>query len=270
MLSKIEIIDQIRAEHRKRVFLIKQRVRIGNSLGAFVRTQLGWSLDLPEKEREAIKKRADKILKDRGEGTEFEWLIAANDAACAKFDEAENDIEKTLKKLVRQLPVWRSWAQHVIGLSELGVATIVGEAGDLSNYPKKGHLYKRMGVGFVNGARQGGLPSTASAAEWIEHGYNRQRRSRLYAYVGVPFIKCVEQENRKASPYRLMYDKRKIYEVTQVEARGMTVSPAAKIPKAEADRYVSEKCIHFRAQRYMEQRLLRDLWKAWKRADGTG
>jgi len=276
MLSKTDIIAQIRAEHRKRVFLIKQRVRIGNALGAFIRTQLGWSLDLPEKEREARKKQAQKIIDSKGEGTDFAWIIAANDAACAKYDEAEADIEKTLKKLVRQLPVWRSWAKQIIGLSELGVATIVGEAGDLSDYPKKGHLYQRMCVGFVDGKRQGGLSSDAPAAEWIEHGYNRERRSRLYAYVGVPFIKCVAHEAtdthaaRDASPYRIEYDRRKAYEIEKAEAAGLIVAPAAKIPKGQTDKYVSEICIHRRAQRYMEQRLLKHLWQAWKRADGTG
>jgi hypothetical protein len=276
MLSKAELVHQIRAEHRKRVFLIKQRIRIGNALGAFIRVQLGWNLNLPEKERETIRKQAQKIVETKGVGTDFAWIIAANDAACSKYDEAEADIEKALKKLVRQLPVWETWAKHVIGLSELGVATIVGEAGDLSDYPKKGHLYKRMGVALVDGIRQGGLSKDASAADWIEHGYNRERRARLYGFIGVPLIKCTareatdKQDARDASPYREAYDKRKAYEVAKVEAAGMSVVPAAKNTKAEADRYVSEMCIHRRSQRYMEQRLLKHILQAWKRADEMG
>lgn len=276
MPTKIDLVDAIVVEHRKRVFLIKQRVRIGNALGAFIRTQLGWSLNIPEKEREAIRKQAEKIVDAKGVGTDFEWIITANNQACESFDKSETDIEKTLKKLVHGLPVWQTWAKNVIGLSELGVATIVGEAGDLSNYPKKGHLYKRMGVALVDDIRQGGLPRDAPAAAWIEHGYNRERRARLYGFIGVPLIKCTAQpatdtrKARDASPYREAYDKRKLYEIAKVEAAGMTVKPASEIPKAEADRYVSEMCIHRRSQRYMEQRLLKHLWQAWKRADEMG
>lgn len=256
MLTKFEIVDRIRYEHRKRCFLIKQRVRIGNALGAFVRTQLGWSLSLPEADRDRIKKQAETIIAKRGKDTEFEWIIAANDAACAHFDQAEESIKKALVKLVRQLPVW-AWAKGVVGLGELGVSVIVGEAGDLSDYPKKGHLYKRMGVGMVGDIRQGGLPAGAPAAAWIEHGYNRERRARLYGFIGTALL--------KQGPYREAYLKRKAYEVAKVAPR--EVVPAAKIPKARAAEFVSEMCIHRRAQRYMEQRLLKHILQAWKRCD---
>lgn len=275
MLTKIDLVAMIKYAHRERMFLIKLRTRNGNALGAFIRTQLGWSLDLPEKERDRIAKDASKIVSEKGVGTEFEWIIAANNDACSKYDAAEAEIELKLKKLVRELPVWKSWAKNVIGFGELGLATIVGEAGDLSNYPKKGHLYKRMGVGLVDDIRQGGLPAGAPAADWIEHGYNRERRARLYGYVGVPFVKCTAQpatdkrKARDASPYRVAYDERKAYEINKATAAGLLVKPAAEIPKASADKYVSEMCIHRRSQRYMEQRLLKHLLQAWKRAEGT-
>lgn len=270
---KADVIDDIRAEHRKRLFLIKQRTRNTNALGAYIRRDLGWSADLPEKERETIRKKAEQIIKTNGAGTTFEEIIAAHNSACATFDKVEADIEKTLKKLVRELPVWKSWGKNTLGISELGIATIVGEAGDLSNYPKKGHLFQRMGVGFVDGERQGNLPATAPASEWIRHAYNRQRRSRLYAYVGVPIIKCTEREEtdtssaRPASPYREAYDQRRTYEIAKAEAAGFKVAASKDIPAGESENYVSDMCIHRRAQRYMEQRLLKHLLQAWKRAE---
>ena len=273
MLNKADLVEQIRAAHRKRVFLIKQRVRVGNALGAFIRTALGWSPNLPEKDRDKIKADAEAIVKKRGEGTEFAWIIAANDAACIKFDEAEAEIEKDLKKLVRQLPVWNSWGKHTRGISEMTIATIVGEAGDLSNYPKKGHLYQRMCIGFVDGDRQGKVASGGDSEEWIRHAYNPERRSRLFGYVGAPIIRMTERVDEKtgklieASPYRIAYDQRKAYEVEKVEAAGKKVVPAAKIPKADKENYVSEKHIHLAAQRWMEQRILKHLLQAWKRAD---
>lgn len=272
MPNKAELVEQIRAAHRKRVFLIKQRIRVGNALGAFIRTALGWSLNLPIKDRDRIKAEVDAIIKKRGEGTEFAWIIAANDKACEEFDKAETTIVKKLEKLVEQLPVWQSWGQHTRGISKMVIATIVGEAGDLSNYPKKGHLYQRMCVGFVDGDRQGKVATGAAAEEWTRHGYNPERRARLFGYVGAPIIQMTERTSStgkliEASPYRLDYDRRKAYEIAKAEAAGKKVVPAAKIPKVDKDNYVSEKHIHLATQRWMEQRILKHLLQAWKRAD---
>lgn len=51
----------------------------------------------------------------------------------------------------------------------------------------------------------------------------------------------------------------------------MTVIEAAKIPKARTDEFMSLGHIDRRAQRYMEKRLLRDLWRAWRNGEtGNG
>lgn len=96
-----------------------------------------------------------------------------------------------------------------------------------------------MGVALVDGIRQGGLSKTASKDDWIDHGYNRQRRSRMWN-IGDALIK-----SNRDGRYRTIYLARKEYEITR--------DPEMQPIKA-----------HRRAQRYMEKRLLRDLWRAWR------
>jgi hypothetical protein len=66
------------------------------------------------------------------------------------------------------------------------------------------------------------------------------------------------------SAYRAVYDERKVYERQKAQAEGLKVAPSAKIPKEKHAEYRSEGHSHLRAKRYMEKRLLRDLWRAWR------
>jgi hypothetical protein len=69
---------------------------------------------------------------------------------------------------------------------------------------------------------------------------------------------------KKRSTYRDLYDERKIYEQEKARAAGLTIAPAAKIPAKRKHEFISEGVIHLRSKRYMEKRLLRDLWVAWR------
>lgn len=253
------ILVEIRSLHRQRCYLIKQRIRSSNALGAFVRLQFGWNPDLSKTESDAIKAKTKALIKAGGKGTEFENIIAATTAAARPFDELEDQTVKRMEKLAKTLPVWKAWGEGVVGFGPAGLATIIGEAGDLSNYPSKAHLWKRMGLGIVGDIRQGGLSKGAPDSLWIEHGYNRERRSRHYAYIGEPLLKKPNGE------YYGVYQKRKLYEQEKAKAAGLTILPAADIPAKNKDEYVSEKIIHLRAFRYMEQRFLKHLWQAWNR-----
>ena len=105
------------------------------------------------------------------------------------------------------------------------------------------------------------MPKSASKDDWIAHGYSRVRRSRMFV-IGDALIKANGE-------YRAVYLARKEYERQRAEAAGLTVAPALKIPKARANEFISDGIIHRRAQRYMEKRLLRDLWQAWNRGKAT-
>lgn len=281
-----QTIGAIRYFHRQRVFAMEQRKRSDLALGSFLRTVMGWSLALPTDERNAIRDRAnaimeiaEKVAKEETKPEEkrkpvpgaddpdvLEWadVIGASLKARAPFDAVEKKAEKEMRRLAMSLPVWERFGAGIRGFGELSLAIIVAEAGDLALYPKKGHLWKRMGVAQIDGVRQGSLPKTAPKEAWIAHGYNRQRRSRMFT-IGDTLVKA-------QGPYREVYLARKAYEIAKAQEAGLTVAPSAKIPAKRAIEFISDGHIHRKAQRYMEQRLLRDLWQAWRdegEASGT-
>lgn len=262
-----ETLYALKHHHRRRNFAMEQRKRADLALGAYLRMHFGWHAGLPAGERSAITRRASALIKDgermakTGEvpdDPEFDLLedmIAAALQARAPFAAVEKSAEKEMARLAKSLPVWTDFAEGVRGLGAISLAVILAETGDLSDYPKKGHVWKRLGLAVINGVRQGGLRKTASAEEWIVHGYNRQRRSRIFV-IGDVLIK-------QGDLYRQVYLDRKEYERRAAEALGLIVAPAAKIPAKDRALYVSDGHIHRRAQRYMEKRLIRDLWQAW-------
>jgi hypothetical protein len=264
-------VAEIRAHHRTRRFAMEQRKRADLSLGAFLRTALGWRKDLPDAERKKIADQAkalvglgEKAIKgklveiDEPAYRDWQSVIAAALMARAPFDAIEKDATKTMEKLAKTLPVWEAWGSEVRGFGPVSLAVIVAEAGDLANYPKKGHLWKRLGLGLVDGVRQGGLGKGASKEDWIAHGYNATRRSQIYV-IGDVMVKVGDH-------YRKLYLARKEYERIRAQIAGLAVVPAARIPKGKAAEYMSDGHVHKRAQRYMEKILLRDLWVAWRRA----
>lgn len=309
-------VRNIRSHHRRRRFAMEQRKAMDNALGAFLRTQLGWSRDLPKAESDTIKKRVQELIaigealvkRDRDlralgqalrdaeddktrrriearlqkrtkkpvEGIDdpdfFEWeqVIEAAVTSRQPWDDIEKEASRAMEHLVQDLPVW-PWAAEIRGFGALGLAQVVAETGLVScdpqgpssegNYPNPGKLWKRMGLAVMDGKRQGGLSKSAPAAAWIEHAYNRSRRSVMWN-IGQTLIKL-----NGDGPYKQLYDERKVIERGLAEADGLTVAPAAKIPKGEKDKYRSDGHIANRAQRYMEKRLLRDLWQAWREAE---
>lgn len=233
------ILDTLRGLHRNRCFAMERRKSTDLALGAYLRMQLGWSRNLPEKERKKIAVSAARLAKSPTD--EFSDIVAASRATSKMYHEIENTCLKQMKKLAERLPVWGAFGKQIRGFGAGSLAVIIAEAGDLFNYPKKGHLWKRMGLAVIDGVRQGGLKKGASADAWIEHGYNASRRSRVWN-IGDSLIK-----GNRGGKYRTLYLKHKAIE--RERAPDMTKLHA-----------------HRRAQRYMEKRLLQDLWQAWKRA----
>ncbi len=238
-----DIINDIRIHHRERCYAMTQRMRSELALLSFIRTQIGWSRDLDEDERKKIATRAKAIVAGKdtsAEALRWKGLIEASKLAKAPFDKVESDAVKAMKALAKELPAWDAFGKDICGFGEASLATIVGEAGDLAKYSNPAKLWKRMGLAVMDGVRQGGLKKSASAEEWIAHGYSRQRRSRMWL-VGDAMIK-----RNGEGKYRKLYLERKAYEV----ARAPDMTPMQA---------------HRRAQRVMEKRLLKELWQAWRR-----
>lgn len=145
------------------------------------------------------------------------------------------DLEKRMERMAEQLPVWH-WAEGVRGFGALGLAQIVAECGDLANYDDPAKVWKRMGLGLVDGERQG---KRSNADEALRHGYNPQRRSIMHV-IGDSLMK-----GNREGEYRTYYLSEK----------------ARQAEKHPADPPIAA---HMRALRHMEKRLLRDLWRAWR------
>lgn len=235
-----ETCDHICTLERERFFMMKQRISAYGRLGAYIRIRLGWTPDLPEAERKKLAKETLQIIKDGH--PDYDHLIEPVRMAAKPFEAVEEECIKKAGKLARKLPVWSAWGKDVVGFGENGLAVIVGEAGNLDNYPSPAQLRKRLGLAVLpdgkgNLVAQGRLGSNASAEDWIAHGYNPERRSRMHAYVGKPLM--------NQGPYRALYLRRRELETTR------------------SNNNMHE---HLRAHRYMECVFVKHLWKAWHAA----
>ena len=65
-----DTIELIRYHHRTRNFAMEQRKRANLSLLSFLRIQLGWSPELPEKDRSRLAKQATAESHGRQHGLE--------------------------------------------------------------------------------------------------------------------------------------------------------------------------------------------------------
>lgn len=145
------------------------------------------------------------------------------------IERSRKAVEKRLQKLAKELPI-----KPVRGVGLLSIAALVGEAGAFTNYSTVAKLWKRMGLAVMgDGKRQRKIAGDAA----IEHGYNPARRSVVWT-IGDCIIKV-------GGPLKELYNDRKLY---------------------EADRVGTKMHAHNRAKRYIEKRLLKELWQAWRAA----
>ncbi|GAH51327.1 unnamed protein product [marine sediment metagenome] len=234
------LIEEIQELQAQRVSVVRGVLRLDNMAGSYVRRFLGWQPDLPEKERKAINARAARLAKAVREGKQPKELGPGVVAYILRVAEAgeplrvfRDALEKNMRQAARRLPVW-PWVEATPGFGDLGLAIIVGEAGDLAGYANPAKLWKRMGVAVLNGERQ---RKKTDPDEAKAQGYNPRRRSALWT-IGDSLLKA-------EGPYRELYCARKTMEKER----------APEMTKMKA---------HRRAQRYMEKRLLRNLWRAWR------
>lgn len=251
-----DLIVQIQELQVRRKFLISLVNKNTNAAGALVRRALGWKYD--DENKEKVNKRAASILAaalsgkpQKGDDEKVHARVAPDLAltaqAVAIYDKARHEIELDMKRAARKLPV-ADFQKQVRGFGELGLAVIVGEAGDLSTYSHIDKIYKRLGLmPFFGKAastwrREGGL----SADGWTALGYSPRRRAELFAVIGDPLFRAQSVGNGE---YRITYDKRR--EKTAVDHPDW-----------------SKLRSHYDAQRIMTKALLADLWQAWRSAAG--
>jgi len=182
-------------------------------------------------------------------------ILEARDGLMARRLEQE----RALKSMVRELPVWSEWAKDVPGLGELGVGLIVGEAGDLRRYASPSRLWKRMGLAVSGGVIQRNLRRKGMSEEEARRvAYSTRRRAVIHV-VGVAI------EKMRDAPLKRLYLERKQYERERAVRNGIKTGPEASLTAAKrrGEPCLSDGRIRFRALRYIEKRVLRDLWVAW-------
>ncbi|CCG43343.1 hypothetical protein [Magnetospirillum molischianum] len=228
-----DLVIQIQLTYRQRKQLQMAQNRIVLQLKALARAAVDG-----DKDRAGVivdRLIANKVQKAEdveiavGLSQNYGALFAAHDGIasdCAKLG-------KELEKLAKKLPV-AEWVATQRGVGMTNLANIIGEAGDLANYNNPAKLWKRMGLAVIGTERQ---RKVADAEAALVHGYNPVRRSVMWN-VGTCIIKA-------GGALKTLYDERKVYE-------------AGKSPD------ITKMLAHRRAQRYVEKRVLRDLWRAWR------
>ena len=251
-------LDRLAELQVRRKFYIKLNVKQTNALEALARRALGWQYDIEDSERESLNKRAKRIIyaalveKDQKPEDQQVYDLIGIDitAVAAGLDattKARHGIELEMKRIARSLPIYE-WAKPIKGFGELGLAVLLAEAGNLSDYRKKGHLWKRLGLAPYNGQalstwrRTGGL----SAAEWTEAGYSPTRRAEIFSCISDPLFR---QQTCTAGPYRDIYDQRR----ERFEERN---------PDSTKMHY------HRDALRIMTKHLIKHTWQEWRRLHG--
>jgi hypothetical protein len=247
-------IDQLAELQVRRKFYIGVVNKQTNAAKALVRRALGWRYDIEDAGREKVNARAARIVSAALAGKEqkpedaeafgsLAFDLATIAAAISPCTKTRHEIELEMKRVARKLPVF-AWAKEVKGLGELGLAVIVAEAGDLSGYPKKGHLWKRLGLAPLDGKAfstwrmKGGL----TAEQWTDAGYSPRRRAEIYAVISEPLFRA---QSVVSGSYRAIYDRR----------REHTAETHPDWTKAHS---------HMDGLRIMTKYLIRDLWAAWR------
>lgn len=238
-MSLDEICGNLRELQVMRRNCIRMQTRISNNLGAMARRQLGWRADMTEKERNQIAKQAATLVTAMTREDETPVglepirmvsslgpFVAAANAGSSPYDKLRKTTEKEMRRLSMETP-GAALVECTRGFGDLGLAVIVGEAGNLAAYSNPSKLWKRLGLA---------PPETYKAGENGARMVPRRIKAEIFACVGDPLLK----NNKEV--YRKEYDARK----EAYLAAGRTKSHA-----------------HLSAMRVMEKKLLCDLWVTW-------
>lgn len=253
---------------------------------------------LPDTASEKQRKAAEKGLASASlvasrlkplEGTEkmvslhYRQVILASAQANAPWETLREEYEDRMRVIARSLPVY-TWVDGVRGLAEIGLAKIIGEAGDLSKYDNPAKLWKRLGLAVIDGRRQGDPGPGASAEDWTEHGYNPKRRSEIWniadSLIRAQWRGAKEDEDTgeitdgyPLGKYGEMYAARKAYEQAKNEAGDYADVAAAIVARSRSkgkaapenmEGRLTRKHIDSRARRYVTKKLIKHLWQRWR------
>lgn len=168
--------------------------------------------------------------------------------------------EKVLAEAVTELPAYE-WVKAQRGFGLANFAKIVGECGNLSNYPCPSALWSRMGLKPYTRKKDGMTLAGStwknkgglSAEEWTEYGYSPRRRSVAFmlgeSLFKMNFIMPVEgAEDQEKKPGK--------YRARALEARAIMES---RDPEGSAKHH------YLHGHLLMTKLAIKDLWIEWNR-----
>ena len=226
----MNVVEAIKGHHRHRRFALKVQQKIDRALESFIRiNQTKWTYDAADSDRERFNREVQKIITAarKGDGdTRIVELVNNTDRGREPFDAMRKAAEKEMEKLAGDLPV-AIWIESVRGAGMLGLATIVAEAGDLSNYPNPAKLWKRLGFAPYDGLagsswkRDTWRPRALTKQEWIDNPFSGQRYALMHQIavwlVNAQWIgkaKTESGEGEPAGPYGDIYAARRKHTMT--------------------------------------------------------
>jgi hypothetical protein len=255
---------------RRRKFCISLANKQTNAAKAYVRSACGFRGDATEGEREAVNKRAARIVEEflsgkpakDGDDDILDAVVTELRLVRICLEPLElrrKEVEREMKKLTRSLPV-AEWVDGIAGFGPIGLAIIVAESGNLSNYPHHKMLWKRLGLAPYEGQAystwrmKGGL----TADEWTDAGYKPRRRAEIHACIADPMSKHQLTSKEKSGT-----------EYGGAKGRYGEVYVARR--QATAIAHPDWKPAHARmdALRIMTKALVSDLWSEWRRSDSS-
>lgn len=221
--SVAEICRELQGLERK--YVVSQRMRImqENALVSVIARTLGYSSP-KEKTKEAERAKEQKNRKEFFEKArkiiaavvkgdikhDYERIITSSYAGISAFLHEEELLKQQQAYFAALLPI-AGWAtapeQKGFGLHRLAV--VIGETGDLADYPNPASVWKRMGCAPFSSdgvtrmgsvwKKKGGL----CEEEWTEYGYCPRRRAIAYV-LGDLLMKL-----NKPGPYRRRFEEAK-------------------------------------------------------------
>jgi hypothetical protein len=273
-----DVCARLMSLQRKRAFCIRMQSRHERSVEAYIRVQMGFNPELPADQRKQISAEARRIRTtvERGGGRNGDarvglFLLAAADVSAviltsaqgrALWDSMRQETEAEMARLARRLPAYR-FVARVKGVSAKALAVIVGEAGNLSNYPDRSRLQKRLSIGCVDGMRQGNPGPGATPEDWIRHGYKKTRRAEICALVDDVMLRAQWRGDKDADG-------------KNPEKTGKPVAVPAHAIGPYGEHYARKKTEYIArrhpapdraARRYMAKMFIRDFWRACCQAE---
>ena len=290
------IFALLRKAHRNRQYAMDARKRADLSLGALLRTQLGWSLNKPTEERNAIADQAKELI-----ATGERLLSWQSKDAERRRKHDEKQAGKAKPKAYEELampsgldnPEFLEWepvimaslrSREPMSLTEEAAKDRMNELA--AHLPVaqwwREHVFEGTLVSLATIiAETGDLAGYATVSKvWKRMGvavmdgvrqgglsktapkaawiaHGYVRRRRSLLYViGEALIKGNDH-------YRAIYHAEKERQRAKAAEAGLTVAPSAKIPEKRKAEFISDGHIANRSRRYMEKQLLADLWCAW-------